>query len=86
MIPIELLVAWSAIVLAAVWIVRQQLDINEHDEILDEAEEALEDAHKAVTFYQRMLVDVAIGHTTLEITHEGQLIATRGTAGEVQRH
>lgn len=86
MIPLELLVAWSAMVLAAVWIVRQQLDINEHDRILDEAEEALENAHNAVSFYQRMLVDVAIGHTTLEISHEGQLIATHSAAGEVQRH
>jgi hypothetical protein len=82
----ELLVAWTAIVIAAVWIVRQQLELNRRDEILDEVEEALETADKTVTLYQQILTDVAHNHATLEITDDGHIIATHNSFGKVSVH
>jgi hypothetical protein len=82
----ELLVAWTAIVIAAVWIVRQQLELNRRDEILDEVEEALETADKTVTLYQQILTDVAHNQATLEITDDGNIIATHRSFGKVSVH
>jgi hypothetical protein len=82
----ELLVAWTAIVIAAVWIVRQQLELNRRDEILDEAEAALETADKTVTLYQQILTDVAHNQATLEITDDGHIIATHRSFGKVSVH
>lgn len=86
MIPSELLVAWGAIVLAAVWIIWQQRKLNEQDEALENAEAALEAADQAINIYQHVFRDVAIGHTTLEVTDEGHIIATHCAAGKVSLH
>ena len=85
-IATELLVAWVAIIVAAVWIIRQQIELNKRDEVLDSAEEALEEAHKTVDIYQRVLTDVAIGQATLEATEDGHIIATHRALGKVSLH
>lgn len=85
-IPTELLVAWAAIVIAAIWIIRQHIELRDRDAILKEVETALEAADKAVTMYQTILTDVAYGHTTLEVTEDGRIIATHRSAGQVQIH
>lgn len=86
MIPSELLVAWGAIVLAAVWIIWQQRKLSEQDEALENAEAALEAADQAIDIYQHVLRDVAIGHTTLEVKDNGVIIATHRSAGKVSLH
>lgn len=86
MIPIELWVAWGAIVLAGVWIYRLQHRLYCMEEACTSAEEALKAAHEAVDTYQCILTDVALEQTTLEITHDGQIIATRRTDRAVQIH
>ena len=86
MIPNELLVAMAALVLAAVWIVRQELTIKHMDSICDDAVDALEKAHKTVDMYQQVLSDVAIGQATLEVTHDGYIIATHIAFGKIQIH
>ena len=53
---------------------------------MDEAEEALEAADKAVGLYQRVLMDVANKQATLEVTEDGHIIATHGAFGKVQIH
>jgi hypothetical protein len=86
MIPTELLVAMAALVLAAVWIVRQELKLKHMDSICDDAVDALEKAHKTVDMYQQVLSDVAIGQATLEVTDDGYIIATHSAFGKVQIH
>lgn len=86
MIANELLVAMAALVLAAVWVVRQQMVLNAMDETMDDAVDALEKADKAVTIYQQVLSDVAIGQATLEVTDDGHIIATHISFGKVQVH
>ena len=86
MIATELLVAMAALVLAAVWVVRQQQKINSMDEAMDDAVDALEKADKTVTIYQQVLSDVAIGQATLEVTNDGHIIATHISFGKVQVH
>lgn len=86
MIPLELVVAWGAIVIAACYIIYQQLELRNCDETMGQAEEALEAAHKAVDLYQVIIRDVAMGHTTLEVTDDGRIIATHCSAGQAQVH
>lgn len=86
MIATELLVAWAAIIVAAGWIIRQHIELNKQDELLEEAETALEAASEAVDLYQTVLRDVAIGHATLEATDDGRIIATHRSAGKVSLH
>lgn len=86
MIPIELLVAWGALLIAGGWIIRQQLKLNEQNDTLESAEAALEEADKALDVYQHVLRDVAIGHTILEMTHDGYIIATHRTLGKASLH
>lgn len=86
MIPFELVVAWGALVIAACWIIYQQLELRGCNEAMEQAEEALEAAHKAVDMYQVVLRDVAIGHTTLEVMEDGRIIATHRSAGQVSVH
>lgn len=86
MIANELLVAMAALVLAAIWVVRQQQRINSMDEAMDDAVDALEKADKAVDTYQQVLSDVAIGQATLEVTDDGHIIATHISFGKVQVH
>ena len=86
MIPTELLVAMAALVLAAVWIVRQELKLKHMDSICDDAVDALEKAHKTVDMYQQVLSDVAIGQATLEVTDDGYIIATHIAFGKIQIH
>ena len=86
MIPTELLVSWAALVVAAVWIVRQQRELDRRDEVMDSVEEALKTAHETVDMYQHIIRDVAVGHTTLEINNEGIVVATHCSAGKVSVH
>lgn len=86
MIAPELLMAWAAMIVAALWIVRLELALRRKDEILDSVEEALEAADEAIDMYHRTLTNVAIGHTKLELTHDGQIIETAATDREVPRH
>ena len=86
MIANELLVAMVALVVAAVWVVRQQLTINSMDEVMDDAVNALEKADKTVTIYQQVLTDVALNQATLEVTDDGHIIATHNSFGKVQVH
>lgn len=86
MIPMELVVAWGAIVIAACYIIYQHLELRGSTEAMDQAEEALEAADKAVTMYQAILTDVAYGNTTLEVTDDGRIIATHKSAGQAQVH
>lgn len=86
MIPMELVVAWGAIVIAACYIIYQHLELRNSNEAMDQAEEALEAADKAVTIYQTILTDVAYGNTTLEVTDDGRIIATHKSAGQAQVH
>jgi hypothetical protein len=53
---------------------------------MDEAEEALEAADKAVGLYQDLLMDVAHKQATLEVTDDGHIIATHVAFGKVQIH
>ncbi len=86
MIPTELLVAGAALVLAAVWIVRQQLVINGQDDAMEAAYEALQSADKTVDLLKQVLYDVAHNQATLEVTDDGRIIATHCSAGKVQTH
>lgn len=86
MIPTELIVSWAAIIVATVWIVRPQRRIDRMEEVYDNAEEALEAAHKAVDVYHRILTDVALNQATLEITHDGNIIATSVADRKASRH
>ena len=86
MIANELLVAMAALVLAAIWVVRQQMVLDRMDEAMDDAVDALEKADKTVTVYQQVLSDVAIGQATLEVTDDGHIIATHISFGKVQVH
>ena len=86
MIANELLVAMAALVLAAVWIVRQELQLKHLDSVCDDAIDALEKADKTVDMYQQVLSDVAIGHATLEVTNDGHVVATHISFGKVQVH
>jgi ATP/maltotriose-dependent transcriptional regulator MalT len=99
-IATELLVARAAIVIAAVWIVYLQRKLSGQDEVLKSAEAALEAADEAIesseaarkaaeaaiNIYQHVLRDVAIGHTTLEMTDDGRIVATHGSFGKVSLH
>jgi hypothetical protein len=82
----ELLVAWAAILIAAVWIIKQQLELNAKNDVLESAEEALEQASEAVDIYQHVLRDVAMGQATLEVTNDGNIIATHRSLGKVSLH
>lgn len=86
MIPTELVVAWGAIVIAACYIIYQHIELAGNNDAMKEAEEALEAAHNTVDLYQRIIRDVAAGITVLEITHEGNITATRVADREVQVH
>ena len=86
MIANELLVAMATLVLAAIWIVRQELKLKHMDDTCDDAIDALEKAHKAVDTYQQVLSDVAIGQATLEVTDDGSILATHSSFGKVQVH
>ena len=86
MIPFELVVAWGAIVIAACYIIYQHLELRGSNEAMDQAEEALEAADKAVSMYQTILADVAHGHTTLEVMEDGRIIATHYSAEQSQVH
>lgn len=86
MIPTELLVAWAAIVVAAIWIIRQHIELRDRDAILAEVETALEAADKSLELYQTILRDVAIGHATLEVTNDGNIVATHCSFGKAQIH
>lgn len=86
MIPPELIVSWLAMIVAAIWIVHLQRRIDRMEEVYDNAEEALEAAHEAVDTYHRILTDVALNQATLEITHDGHIVATRIADREASRH
>lgn len=86
MIPIELFVSWVALVIATAWIIHQWQELRERDDILEQAETALEAADKTLELYQTILRDVAIGHATLEITDDGRITATHCSAGKVSLH
>jgi hypothetical protein len=85
-IPPELIVSWLAMIVAAIWIVHLQRRIDRMEEVYDNAEEALEAAHEAVDTYHRILTDVALNQATLEITHDGHIVATRIADREASRH
>jgi hypothetical protein len=85
-IPPELLIAWGAMIVAAIWIVHQQDKITDMEDTFTEAEEALEAADEAVNTYHRILTDVALGQATLEITHDGNIVAARVADREIQKH
>lgn len=86
MIATELLVSWAALIVAALWVIRQELELRRRDEVLDSAEEALEAAHEAIDIHRQVLTDVAYGHATLEVTQDGHIIATHRSAGKVSLH
>lgn len=86
MIPFELVVAWAALTVAGVWIFILQNILRQQNAAMDEAKKALEAASREVSTYQRIITDVAIGHTTLEIGHDGKIIATHSPDGQIQRH
>ena len=86
MIATELIVSWVAVIIAAAWVIRQQIELNKRDDILDEVEEALEQADKALDIYQQVLTDVAIGQATLEVTDDGHIIATHRSFGKISLH
>ncbi len=86
MIPTELLVAGAALVLAAVWIVRQQLVISGQNDAMEAAYEALQSADKTVDLLKQVLYDVAHNQATLEVTDDGRIIATHRSFGETQIH
>ena len=86
MIAGEFLVLAAALVAATFYIVRLQAELGDCNEAMDEAEEALEAADKAVELYQRVLMDVANKQATLEVTDDGHIIATHGAFGKVQIH
>jgi len=85
-IATELIVSWVAVIIAAAWVIRQQIELNKRDDILDEVEEALEQADKALDIYQQVLTDVAIGQATLEVTDDGHIIATHRSFGKISLH
>jgi hypothetical protein len=85
-ITTELIVSWLAMIVAAIWIVHLQRRIDQMEEVYSDAEEALEAAHEAVDAYHRILTDVALNQATLEITHEGNIVATRVADRDASRH
>jgi len=86
MIAGEFLVLAAALVVAAIYIVRLQTELGDCNEAMDDAEEALEAADKAVSVYQQVLTDVAHNQATLEVTEDGHIIATHRSFGKVQVH
>lgn len=86
MISSELLVAGAALIIAAIWIIYLQFRLTSMEYTFDEAEDALEAADAAINTYHAMLVGVALNETTLEITHDGRIIATHHPDRAVQRH
>lgn len=86
MIGSELLVAGAALIIAAIWVVYLQLRLISIESTFDEAEDALEAADAAINTYHAILVDVALNQATLEITHDGRIIATHHADRAIQRH
>jgi len=82
----ELLVAGAALIIAAIWIIYLQLRLTSIEHTFDEAEGALEAADEAINTYHAILIDVALNEATLEITHDGRIIATHRSDREAQRH
>lgn len=86
MISSELLVAGAALIIAAIWVVYLQLRLLSIKSTFDEAEDALEAADAAINTYHALLVDIALNQATLEITHDGKIVATHHADRAVQRH
>lgn len=86
MIGSELLVAGAALIIAAIWIIYLQLRLIGIEATFEEAEGALEAADAAINTYHTILVDVALNQATLEITHDGKIVATHHADREIQRH
>lgn len=82
----SVVVAMAALVVAAGYIVYLHHQLRDAEESCDDAVEALENADRAVTLYQQVLTDVAYGNAILEVSPNGQIIATKLADREVSLH
>ncbi len=83
---LSIIIAMAALIVAAGYIVYIHHQLEDAEEACGEAEEALEAADHAVTMYQQVLTDVAYGHATLEVSSNGQIVATKLADRETQIH
>lgn len=83
---LSIIIAMAALIVAAGYIVYIHHQLEDAEEACGEAEEALENADRAVTIYQQVLTDVAYGHATLEVSSNGQIVATKLANRETQIH
>lgn len=82
----SVVVAMIALVVAACYIVYLHDQLEDAIKACGEAEEALENADRAVTLYQQVLTDVAYGNAILEVSPNGQIVATKLSDREVSLH
>ena len=82
----SVIVAMVALIVAAGYIVYLHHQLGDAEEACGEAEEALENADRAVTLYQQVLTDVAYGNAILEVSPNGQIVATKLADREVSLH
>jgi Flp pilus assembly protein CpaB len=73
----DTLILMAAIVLAAGYIVYLRMELAAEEELVDDALETLDEAHKAVRIYQDIIMDVALNRSVLECTPDGTITATR---------
>lgn len=82
----SVVIAMVALIVAAGYIIYIHHQLDEAEEACGEAEEALENADRAVTIYQQVLTDVAYGNAILEVSPNGQIVATKLADREAPLH
>lgn len=83
---LSIIIAMAALIVAAGYIVYIHHQLEDAEEACGEAEEALENADRAVTIYQQVLTDVAYGNAILEVSPNGQIVATKLADREAPLH
>lgn len=81
----DTLILMAAIASAAGYIVYLRMELAVAEELVDDATETLDEAHKAVKIYQNIIMDVALNRSVLEYTPDGTITATR-VSGDTQVH
>ena len=82
----DIAIAMVALIVAACYIVYIHHQLDDAEAACEEAEGALVAADNAITLYQQVLTDVAYKQATLEVTEDGQIVATKLADREVSLH